>query len=413
MAYKFSFTTLKKDKTSKARVAELKTPHGIIEAPNFNPVGTQATVKTLCAKDVEEIGGQVILANTYHLSLRPGAGIIKNLGGLGSFMGFSGPTMTDSGGYQVFSLGNAHAKGSSKDSSGKKMGKFSKSVFIYEREDEAVVSQSKKIKPARIDDQGVTFYSHLDGSKKRLDPALSMKLQEDIGADLIVAFDDHESPVWGYNETKESLERTNRWALESIGAHKRKDQLMYGVTHGGLYKDLRIASAKFIDTYFNAVAIGGAYTSKQVLYNVLEWSIPYFQEDKPRHLLGIGEVQDIFESVKRGIDFFDCVAPTRRARHGNIYIHPKTARARNSFCLQITNAGYAKDKSPLDPECTCTTCAHYSRAYIHHLFKAKELLGYRLASLHNVFFIINLMSEIRFAIKEGSFERMSAQWVPG
>ncbi len=419
----FRFQVLTKDKFTQARAGKLKTPHGEILTPNFNPVGTQATVKTLSSVDLQEIGAQIILSNTYHLSLRPGAEVIKKMGGLASFMGWSGPTMTDSGGFQVFSLGAAQKVYKELTDDKRKLHKFSKSVFLPSRdvqygEDPSFINQvrrkiqSQNLKPAKIDEDGVTFYSHIDGSKKRLDPEISVRLQEDIGADLIVAFDDHESPLWNYEDTKRSLERTNRWGLLSLQSQKRQDQLMYGVVHGGIYEDLRIASAKFTNQHFGALAIGGSYTSKEVLYKVIDWCVPYFSEDKPRHLLGIGEVQDLFETIARGMDFFDCVAPTRRGRHGNLYISPENGgNKKNNFTLQITNAKYTLDKNPIDPGCGCYTCCHYSRAYLRHLFVADELLAQRLGSYHNVYFIVNLVKRIREAILNGCFLSLKSQWL--
>lgn len=415
----FSFTIQSKHRDSKARVGKLQTPHGVIETPTFIPVGTQASVKGLASQDITEIGAQIVLANTYHLHLRPGENTVKKMGGLSEFMSWGGPTMTDSGGFQVFSLGVAQEK--MRDEKGQKLNKFSKSVFLPQQEDaiETIVQdtsfikqskekivrqragQNTKIKPAKIDDRGATFYSHLDGSEHRLDPKSSILMQEKIGADLIVAFDDHESPLWDYTETKASLDRTNRWALQSLAAHKRKDQLMYGVVHGGIFQDLRESSAQFTDKHFKAIAIGGAYTSKELLYKAIDWTIPFTQEDKPRHLLGIGEPMDILEAVERGLDFFDCVAPTRRARHGNMYIRPTKANKRWTY--QVINEEYKLDKKPLDPTCACYTCQHFTRAYINHLFRAHELSAYRLASYHNVYFITKLMEDIRGAIKDGSF----------
>lgn len=415
----FSFKVISKDKKSKARVGKLMTPHGIVNTPNFVAVGTQASVKTLSPKDLEEIGSQIALANTYHLHLRPTENVVKKMGGLGKFMNFTKTTMTDSGGFQVFSLGVAQEP--VKEFKGQRLSKFSKAGFLPQDEivideESSFIRQAKektqRVKQAKIDDSGVTFYSHLDGSKHRLDPQSSISMQEKIGADLIVAFDDHESPLWTYKQIKESLERTNRWAIESIKAHKRKDQLMYGVTHGGMFQDLREESAKFTEKNFNAIAIGGAYGSKKLLYQVIDWTIPYLSNEKPRHLLGIGEVVDVLEAVERGMDLFDCVAPTRRARHGSIYINPKNGGSKeNGFTMQITNSKYIADKRPLDPGCLCYTCQNFTRSYITHLFKAKELLGYRLATYHNVYFIVNLMREIRKSIEEGSFERQKKSWL--
>ncbi len=462
----FKFTVHKIQKGSKARLGELKTPHGIIKTPNFNPVGTQATVKSLSALDIREIGAQLILCNAYHLHLRPGEDVIAKTGGLAKFMGWGNkfpisnesfvglPTMTDSGGFQVFSLGAAHQ-------SRGKLTKFTSKVFVYNgknskfearnskqiqigknsndknvsdlgnldldivsdfdirdsnlRKEPFLEQQKRKlltVKPAKIDEDGVTFFSHLNGDKKRLDPQISIDIQEKLGADLIVAFDDHESPVWDYEETKQSLERTNRWGLQSRLLHKRSDQLMYGVIHGGMYEDLRVESAKFTDKHFNAIAIGGSYTSKEVLSKVLGWTLPYTTPEKPRHLLGIGEFADMFDAVDQGVDFFDCVAPTRRGRHGNVYISPTSGgNPSNKFCLTISNAAYKDDPLPIDPTCDCKTCQNFTRSYIHHLFRAQELLGYRLASYHNIYFITKVMEKVREAIANDSFLAMKKEWV--
>lgn len=459
----FKFKIISKYPHSKARAGELLTPHGKILTPNFNPVGTQATVKTLSVLDLKEIGAQIVLANTYHLMLRPGADVVEKMGGLAKFMGWvtargpvtgfpsanarlvsqarttarlqnlstratprakysdSLPTMSDSGGFQVFSLGVAQRKVTLKDSRGSKITKFSKSVFLTPADTQLLLpsvtktrmeKQIKKLKEATVKEDGVWFYSHIDGSKKWFDAKISIETQEKLGADLIVAFDDHESPLWDHRETALSLERTNRWGIASLKAQKRTSQLMYGVVHGGQFEDLRIASAKFTDKYFDAISIGGAYTSKEVLYNVLDWCIPHFSESKPRHLLGIGEVQDLFEAIGKGIDFFDCVAPTRRGRHGTFYIHPKTGgRKENNFTMQVTNSKFILDQNPIDPQCQCKVCQNYTRSYIRHLFKADELLGERLGSYHNVYFITNLVREIREAILDGRFVEMKKEWL--
>jgi tRNA-guanine transglycosylase len=429
----FRFSIVQKDKKTKARAGVLKTPHGEILTPNFNPVGTQGTVKTLSSLDLLEIGAQIVLSNTYHLNLRPGAGVIEKMGGLAKFMGWVGPasvgtsarqwgpTMTDSGGFQVFSLGVAQKKVVLQDRQGRKLSKFSKSVFLTSADTQFLLpsitrtSAEKllnKLKQATVHEDGVWFYSHINGDKQWFDADVSIKLQEQLGADLIVAFDDHESPLWDHEMTKLSVERTNRWALQSIAAHKRGDQLLYGVVHGGHFKDLRVASAKFTDRYFHAVSIGGSYTSKEVLYSVLDWCVPNFSDEKPRHLLGIGEVQDLFEGVARGIDFFDCVAPTRRGRHGTFYISPQNGgRKENNFTMNVQNAKYKLDQDPIDPGCECMTCQHYTRSYVHHLVNADELLAQRLGSYHNVYFIVNLVKRIREAILGGSFSAMKAQWL--
>lgn len=427
----FRFTIEQKDKQTKARAGVLKTPHGDILTPNFNPVGTQATVKTLSSEDLKDIGAQIVLSNTYHLYLRPGTGLVEKMGGLGQFMGWSplrqgfagqvGPTMTDSGGFQVFSLGASKKKVAVKDRFGRKLGKFTSGVFIDPKDFQLQLpaitktreeKERQKLKTAKVTEEGVWFYSHIDGSKHWFDAEVSIKAQEELGADLIVAFDDHESPLWDYETTKLSVERTNRWALQSRVAHKRGDQLMYGVVHGGHYEDLRTASAIFTDKHFEAISIGGSYTSKDILYQTLDWTVPYFQEDKPRHLLGIGEVQDLFEGVSRGMDFFDCVAPTRRGRHGNLYISPANGgSAKQNFTINIFNAQYQLDNNPIDPGCACMTCQNYTRSYIRHLFMADELLAQRLGSYHNVYFIVNLVKRMREAILDGRFSQMKEEWI--
>lgn len=418
----FRFSILQKDKNTKARAGVLHTPHGDILTPNFNPVGTQGSVKTLSSQDLEAIGAQIVLSNTYHLFLRPGTAVVEQMGGLGEFMGWKNkPTMTDSGGFQVFSLGVALKKVKQRDMHGRSMSKFSKSVFLEPIEKSILLpavtktrqdKELNKLRSAKITEDGVWFYSHIDGSKHWFDSDVSIEAQEKLGADLIVAFDDHESPLWDYETTKISVERTNRWGLASLAAQTRDDQLMYGVVHGGMYEDLRKESARFTDKYFPAVSIGGSYTSKEVLYKTLDWCVPYFQEDKPRHLLGIGEVQDLFEGIAAGIDFFDCVAPTRRGRHGNLYISPENGgSAKQNFTIQITNAKYTTDADPIDPGCECYTCQHYTRAYLRHLFVADELLAQRLGSYHNVYFIVNLVKRIRESILEKSFIQLKDQWL--
>ncbi len=421
MNTQFTFDILATDKKTQARLGKLSTPHGDILTPNYNPVGTHGTVKGLSSEDLQHMGVQIVIANTYHLHLRPGEDVIETMGGIHRFMNWSGPLMTDSGGFQVFSLGIAQKKIIVKDAYGRKLSKFSTSVFVTPDQTQLLLpavtrtreeKELKKLKAAMVNDDGVWFYSHLDGKKEWFDAKLSIAIQEQLGPDLIVAFDDHESPLWDYETTKLSLERTNRWAMESLKAHTRKDQLMYGVVHGGHFEDLRRFSAGFTNTHFDALAIGGSYTSKEVMYRTIEWCVPYFDEQKPRHLLGIAEVQDVFEAVSRGMDFFDCVAPTRRGRHGSIYRSYKNGgNTKNNFTFNLLNATYITDRSPLDPGCLCPTCQNYSRAYIRHLFQAHEMLGQRLASIHNVFFITHLVAEIRNAIGEGRFMEMKNEWL--
>ncbi|HSA83908.1 MAG TPA: tRNA guanosine(34) transglycosylase Tgt, partial [Patescibacteria group bacterium] len=308
------------------------------------------------------------------------------------------------------------------DATGKRLNKFSKSVFLNPADMGATLlpavtkttedKQKKKLKSALVQDDGVCFFSHLNGNKEWFDSEKSIAIQEKLGADLIVAFDDHESPLWDYETTKLSLERTCRWGLESLKAQKRKDQLMYGIVHGGRFDELRRFSAAFTNKYFDAVSIGGAYTSKDVLFQMVSACVPYFDEEKPRHLLGIGEIEDVFESISRGMDFFDCVAPTRRARHGSLFISPKNGgRRENSFVFHITNQRFQTDPEPIDPGCACHVCQNFTRAYLHHLFKTNELLGHQLATHHNLFFITKLIANIREAIGEGSFHLLKNDWL--
>lgn len=421
MSQHFKFKILHKDKTSQARLGELRTPHGVIKTPAFVPVGTLASVKGITPQDLKAMGAQIVLSNTYHLHLRPGENVIAEMGGLGKFMSWDGPTMTDSGGYQVFSLGVAQRKEVMRDVMGRKMNKFTKSVFLNPSDVNlqlpAVTKttedrQRRKLKSALVQDDGVWFFSHLNGDKQWFDAEKSIQIQEKLGADLIVAFDDHESPLWDYETTKLSLERTSRWGIASLNAHKRKDQLMYGIVHGGRFEELRKFSAEFTNKYFDAISIGGSYTSKEVLFQMVSSCVPHFDEEKPRHLLGIGEIEDVFESVSRGMDFFDCVAPTRRARHGSLFVHPKNGgQKERSFIIHITNRRFQTDPEPIDPSCMCYVCQNFTRAYLHHLFTTNELLAFQLATYHNLYFITNLMSNIREAIGEGSFHTLKTTWL--
>lgn len=382
---------------NKARYGILQTDHGSIETPNFNPVGTQASVKALSPKDMEEIGVQMVLANTYHLMLRPGVEVIKKFGGLHKFMGWSRPIMTDSGGFQVFSLGGGLEEGSSK-----------------------VVSKKSEVKKDearprlnQVRDEGVIFQSHLDGSKHMLDPEISMKLQYDLGADLIVAFDDHEYKD-DYEHLKKSLDQTQRWALRSVKSQKKlkSKQLMYGVIHGGTNKELRIESAKFTDKHFEAIAIGGIYGTKMQMYQMIDWVLPHTSEQKIRHLLGIGEVEDLINGSERGVDMFDCVGPTRRARNGSLYICPKCGgKPGSNFCLSISLSRFKSDKDPIDPHCGCYTCLNFSKAYLRHLYFAREILFHSLATYHNIYFITKLMEQIRQSIKNKQFRRLKDFWL--
>jgi tRNA-guanine transglycosylase len=370
------------------RLGRLVTPHGAIDTPAFIVVGTQATVKSLQPHEVAALGAQAVLCNTYHLYLRPGPDLVAELGGLHQFMGWPGPMFTDSGGYQVFSLGFGREHGI-----GKIVGMFPDEDPRDRRKPPAVKGNApSQAKLSRVDDDGVTFRSHIDGSTHRLTPESSIQIQEKLGADIILAFDEPTSPLHDEAYTARALERTHRWAERSLAARQRPDQALYGIVQGGAFQRLREESAAFIGGLpFDGFAIGGSLgTSKQDMDRVLEWSIPALAEDKPRHMLGIGEPEDLFRCVERGIDTFDCVAPTRHARHGVLL----TADGP----LTITKAAYREDDGPVDPDCPCPTCQTFTRAYLRHLFVAEELLAYTLATTHNLAFILGLMARIRAAL---------------
>jgi tRNA-guanine transglycosylase len=388
---KVDFKIVKKDPKSKARAGIISTPHGDVQTPIFVPVGTKATVKALSSRDLQELGADMVLANTYHLHLRPGEELVDEFGGLAKFMSWNGPTMTDSGGFQVFSLGVGLEHGVGK---------------LLREEEAEVKPRLNKITP-----EGVTFQSHIDGSKQFLSPEVSIAIQEKIGADLIVAFDDLESPKYSYEDTEKSLLLTEEWLIRSIKAHKRKDQLLYGVTHGGSFKDLRIKSAQFNNKHFSAIALGGAHRNKENLYEVIDWTVEHLDENKPRHLLGIGEVDDIFEGVERGMDTFDCVIPTRIGRAGYFFVSPPLGNINNRFRLNINKPEFKKDPKPLDPNCTCYACKNYTRAYLRYLLTSRELLAYNLLSLHNVHFLVNLTKDIRNSILEDKFSEFKKTWI--
>jgi queuine tRNA-ribosyltransferase len=385
------------DPRSPMRVGRLTTPHGYIETPAFVVVGTQATVKSLRPDEVAELGARAVLCNTYHLYLRPGPDLIAAHGGLHGFMGWSGPMFTDSGGYQVFSLGFGLEHG------------IGKLVGMFPDEDpaEAEPRHGKRVSPpgklSHVDDEGVTFRSHIDGSTHRLTPESSIEIQEKLGADVILAFDEPTSPLHDEAYTRRALERTHRWAKRCLAARRRDDQALYGIVQGGAFRGLREESAAFIGRLpFDGFAIGGSLgKSKRDMHDVLDWSIAALPNDRPRHMLGIGEPEDLFECVMRGIDTFDCVAPTRLARRGVLYTPDGK--------LTITKAKYCEDPGPIDPECDCLTCRSFSRAYLRHLFVADELLGYTLATIHNLRHILALMARIREAAGAGTLDQLQAE----
>jgi queuine tRNA-ribosyltransferase len=340
----------------------LETPHGRIETPQFMPVGTQATVKSLTPGDLRAAGAQIILGNTYHLSLRPGAERIARLGGLHRFMAWDGPILTDSGGFQVFSLADLRT----------------------------------------VDDDGVTFASHLDGSRQRLTPERSMEIQELLGSDIAMSFYQLVDPTLPPAEVRAAMDRTHRWAERCLAAHSRRDQALFGIIQGGVDAELRRASSAAIAALpFDGLAVGGLSVgeSKAEMAATLEVVAEALGDDaRVRYLMGVGSPLDFFTAVERGIDLFDCVLPTRVARNGQLW----TAEGR----LNLRNARFLDDPAPLDAGCGCETCRDYSRAYLAHLFRAQELLAYRLASLHNLTYTLDLMRRIRVALAQGSFEAL-------
>lgn len=369
------------------RVGVISTPHGEIKTPAFIVVGTKATVKSLTPEQVTSLGAEAILANTYHLFLEPGPSLVSKSGGLGKFMNWGGPTFTDSGGFQVFSLGAG----------------FDSPLNKFVNRDE--VENYRKIenfsaRPAKIDDDGVNFRSPLDGAEHRFTPESSMEIQYQLGADIIFTFDECTSPLHGYDYQKQSLSRTHSWAERSLARHqelnKSGGQSLWGIVQGGSFQDLREESARKISALgFEGFGIGGSYTKEEV-NEVLIWVNNILPEEKPRHLLGIGEPLDFFVGVENGADTFDCVAPTRMARNGTL----QTRVGR----LNILNAKYRSDFAPPENGCLCYTCKNYSRAYLAHLFRAKEILGATLASIHNLYFSVNLVKKIRQSILNGNFE---------
>lgn len=350
------YTLIKECQQSGARLGKLHTPHGSIDTPIFMPVGTQATVKSLTPEELKELGAQIILSNTYHLYLRPGHELIKEAGGLHKFMHWNGPILTDSGGFQVFSLNELR----------------------------------------KITEEGVIFRSHLDGSEHFISPEKAIEIQNALDSDIIMAFDECIPYPSSYEYAKNSLERTTRWAKRCKQAHHRKkEQALFGIIQGGEYRDLREKSAKeIIELDLPGYSIGGLSVGepKEIMYEILDYTTPLMPKDKPRYLMGVGSPDALIEGVIRGIDMFDCVLQTRIARNG-------TAMTSNGRVV-IKNAKYERDFTSLDQKCQCYTCKNYTRAYLRHLFKAKEILGPRLISYHNLYFSLHLMQNIRKAIKE-------------
>ncbi len=358
MSQPFSYELIHTCAQSGARLGVLHTPHGDIQTPIYMPVGTAASVKAMTSREMEEIGTQILLSNTYHLHLRPGEDLVAEAGGLHQFMDWHKPILTDSGGFQVFSLAGIRT----------------------------------------IREEGVTFQSHLDGSRHFIGPETSMDIQQKLGADIAMAFDVCSPYPCDYATAKENMERTHRWAERCKAHHTREDQALFGIMQGAFYKDLRIESAKRLsDMDMIGYGIGGLSVGepKPIMYEMLEEMMPYMPTNKPRYLMGVGTPDCLVEGVLRGVDMFDCVLATRVARNGTALT--------SSGRLVVRNAQYARDFTPIDPTCDCYACTHFTRAYIRHLIKAGEITGARLISIHNLRYLIRLMEQIRQAIAEDRF----------
>ena len=356
---KIKYNLLHKDKFTNARYGEIETNYGVVETPMFMPVGTKATVKMLTPEELYECHSGVILANTYHLWLRPGEDLIDKAGGLHKFMNYKGPILTDSGGFQVFSLA----------------------------------------KPKDISEEGVKFKSHIDGSNLFLTPEKSIAIQNKLDSDIAMCFDECPPASASYDYMKNSIERTIRWAERCKKAHKNEMQSLFGIVQGGAYEDLRKYSAiNTVKLDFNGYGIGGVANdgeSKEDMYKAIDYSIPYLPIDKPRYLMGVGEPVDLLEGIERGVDMFDCVLSTRIARHGNAFTRYGK--------INLKNSKYREDFTPIEDSCDCYACKNFTKAYIRHLITCDESLGGRLLSIHNTRFLIKMMEEIREAIKNDKF----------
>jgi queuine tRNA-ribosyltransferase len=361
----FEFELLASDPHTHARAGLFYTPHGAIETPVFAPVGTAATVKAMKPADLAAMGASLILSNTYHLYLRPGDEIVRDMGGLHRFMAWNGPILTDSGGFQVFSLSETR----------------------------------------RIDEEGVTFQSHIDGSYHRFTPEKSVEIQENLGADIIMAFDECPPPT-DHDYVARSLLRTHNWLERCVAAKCRPDQALFGIVQGGIFHDLREQSGAFVTGIdLPGYAIGGLAVgeTKAQMYQVLEWLHPVMPADKPRYLMGVGAPEDLVNGVLRGVDIFDCVLPTRLARHGSATVLGDR--------LNLRNARFRDDPEPLDPACDCYTCTHFSRAYLHHLVRSNEILAHILLTTHNIHFLLQLMAGMRAAILEGTIREYAGAFL--
>ncbi len=400
---RFKFELEKTD--GKARVGRITTAHGEIETPVFMPVGTRGSVKTASPDEVRDIGAQIILGNTYHLYLRPGTDIIKKHGGLHKFMGWNGPILTDSGGFQVFSLGF----GSKKDS------KVQKGIDSGQARMTRLAANGVSMRElVKIKEGGVEFRSHIDGSKHFFSPESVIKMQKEIGADIMMVFDECAPADANHSYAKEAMDRTHRWADECLENHKKikplygYEQALFGIAQGVIYEDLRVESAKFMASRdFDGVAIGGLAVGEpeKIRNKMLETVEPHLPKDKPRYLMGVGFPQDIINAVERGVDMFDCVLPTRLARNGTVWAY--------SGSLNLLNAKFKEDLKPLEKDCDCYACQNFTRSYIAHLIREGEILGIRLTTIHNLRFMMRFMEDIRTSISNEQFKNFKKKFLAG
>ncbi len=414
---------------NRARVGVIHTPHGDVQTPAFIAVGTKAVVKALTIDQVKDLGAQAVLANTYHLYLAPGDELVRSAGGLGKFMNWKGPTFTDSGGFQVFSLGAAFNKGGSKiitrgaapfenlpkdvPDSKKVRTSHMETEASADLDDDSKSSHVSNGIPATIDEDGVNFSSFMDGSKHRFTPESSMKIQSNLGADIIFAFDECTSPLAPKEYQIEAMDRTHRWAKRSLDSHRELEgmrqeagvvhQALFGIVQGGRHEDLRKESARIIGGMdFDGFGIGGSF-DKEDMYTVVGWVNDILPFEKPKHLLGIGEPEDFFGGIENGADTFDCVTPTRLGRNGSLY----TSVGK----INIRNARFAKDMGVIDSECSCSTCKNYTPAYLHHLFRNGEMTAGTLGSIHNLHFLVNLVEKIRLSLLDESYEKFKEEFL--
>lgn len=393
----FSFDILHRSQKSRARLGRLKTPHGVVETPAFIFCATKAAIKGVTSQQMKAENTQIILSNTYHLMLQPGSEIIEKMGGLHQFMGWDGPMLTDSGGYQIFSLGHGSV---SQEIKGKRNGTRQKTL-------------------SKVTEEGALFRSYIDGSKHLLTPERAIEIQRQLGPDLVVVLDECTPFNVDKNYTARSMQLSHRWALRSLNAFRKGNtgrQALYGIIQGGVYEDLRHEGADFVnDQPFFGHAIGGSLgASKDQMYDIVNFTMRLLTPDRPIHLLGIGGVRDIFNGVANGIDTFDCVHPTRLARHGGALVKAQNWEGdlpAGKEHINLLNQCFREDPRPIDADCACHTCQNYARAYLHHLLKAKELLAMQLLTLHNVHYMNALLSAIRTAIETDTLEEERKKWV--